>query len=191
MVPSGNVPMYFTVRLPSLQLWSPTHHGFSSSEGIALNIFGHEVRVGMQNINTICTALVFVVHMFLCQLVDAHSEVEYITLKNVSKSWCYFKVSNCSFLTELQEKNEKMFTLMSSSQKCHVISVGLHAWPYTCRLLCSLLLCGLLVHGSDPICVPFAFPTLVLHISPPSSYAIFSEQEVLFQAVCSSFFLLK
>lgn len=94
---------------------------------VALNIFGHEVRVGMQNIDTICTALVFVVHMFLCQLVDAHSEVEYITLKNVSKSWCYFKVSNCSFLTELKEKNEKMFTLMSSSQKCHVISVGLHA----------------------------------------------------------------
>lgn len=156
---------------------------------VALNIFGQEVRVGMQIIDPVCTALVFVVQMFLCQLVDAHSEVEYITLKNASKNWCYFKVSN-SFLTELQEKNEKMFTLMSSSQKCHIISLGLHAWPYTCKL-CSLLLCGLLVHGFDPICVPFAFPSPVLHISLLSSYAVVSEQEVLLQAICSSFFLLK
>lgn len=90
---------------------------------VALNIFVHEVQVGMQGKGTICTALVFVVLMFLCQLVDTHSEVEYITLKNVSKNQCYFKVI---FLTELQQKDQKMFTLMSSSQKCHAINVGLH-----------------------------------------------------------------
>lgn len=64
---------------------------------VALNIFVHEVQVGMQSIGTICTALVFVVQMFLCQLVDAHSEMEYITLKDVCKNWCYFKVSGSIF----------------------------------------------------------------------------------------------
>lgn len=48
---------------------------------VALNIFVHEVQVGMQSTGTICTALVFVRPMFLCQLVDVHSELEYITLK--------------------------------------------------------------------------------------------------------------
>lgn len=48
---------------------------------VALNISGHEVRVGMQDVGMISTALVFIVQMFLCQVVDAHPEVEYITLK--------------------------------------------------------------------------------------------------------------
>lgn len=47
--------------------------------------------------------------------------------ENVSKDWCYCKVSNNSFLTELQEKEKETFTLMIFSQKCHAISVGLHA----------------------------------------------------------------
>lgn len=38
---------------------------------VALNIFLHEVQVGMQSTGTICTALVFVVQVFLCQLQDA------------------------------------------------------------------------------------------------------------------------
>lgn len=45
---------------------------------VALSIFVHEVQVGMQSVGTMCTALVFVVQMFLCQVVDEHSEVEYI-----------------------------------------------------------------------------------------------------------------
>lgn len=59
---------------------------------VALKIFVHEVQVGMQSIGMIYTALVFVVQVFLCQLLDAYSEVEYITLKNVSKNHCYFEV---------------------------------------------------------------------------------------------------
>lgn len=69
----------------------------------------------------------FVMQVFLCQLVDAYSEMEYIALKNVSKNCYYFKVNVWFLLTELQQKDEKMFTLMSSSQKCHAVNV-LHAW---------------------------------------------------------------
>lgn len=157
---------------------------------VAFSIFVREVQVGMQSIGTVCPALVFVVQMFLCQLVDEHSKVEYITLKNVCKTsvtlrWVIF------FKTKLQQKDEKMFTLMRSSQKFHAINVGLHEWPYTCKLLRSLLLCGLLVHGFDPISLPLAFPTPVLCIFLLSSCAIFSEKEVLLQEACLSFLLLK
>lgn len=64
------------------------------------NIFVHEVQVGMQSTGTICTALVFVRPMFLCQLVDVHSEVEYITLimflrAGVILRWFFFW-QNCN-----------------------------------------------------------------------------------------------
>lgn len=47
---------------------------------VALNVFGHRVEVGVQDISIMSTALV-VVQMFLCQVVDAQAEVEYVTLK--------------------------------------------------------------------------------------------------------------
>lgn len=34
----------------------------------------------MQDIGMISTALVFIIQMFLCQVMDAHPELEYITL---------------------------------------------------------------------------------------------------------------
>lgn len=74
----------------------------------------------MQDIGMISTALVFIIQMFLCQVMDAHPELEYITLKMFLRT-CFCKVSNYSFLTELQEKDKELFTLMSSSQKCHAI----------------------------------------------------------------------
>lgn len=160
MVPNGSVPMYVTDRFPSLHYEVPHNMGsvlVKKIRIVALNIFEHEVQVGMQSTGMICTALVFAVQVFLCQLLDAYSEVEYITLKNVPKNCCYFKVSVWFVLTELQHKDEKMFILMSSSQKCHAVNV-LHAWPYMCKLLCSLLLLGLLVHDFDPICLHLAFP---------------------------------
>lgn len=133
---------------------------------VALNIFGQEVRVGMQSIDPVCTALVFVVQMFLCQLVDAHSEVEYITLKNASKNWCYFKVSN-SFLTELQEKNEKMFTLMSSSQNAisfvwACMHDHIHASCVLCCFVASLsmvLIPSVFLLHFHPLC--FTFPSFL------------------------------
>lgn len=51
------------------------------SKVLALNIFGHKVQVDMQDVGMISRALVFIVQMFLCQVVGAHPEVEYITLK--------------------------------------------------------------------------------------------------------------
>lgn len=130
MVLNSDVPMYFAVFLP--YNYEVPHNMASvlvkETRVVVLNIFGHKVWVGMQDIGMISTALVFIIQMFLCQEMDAHPELEYITLKMFLRT-CFCKVSNYSFLTELQEKDKELFTLMSSSQKCHAISVGLHAWP--------------------------------------------------------------
>lgn len=72
---SGFLPYYYEV---------PHNMGsvlVKETRVVALDIFGHKVRVSMQDVGMISTALVFIVQMFLCLVVEAHPGVEYITLK--------------------------------------------------------------------------------------------------------------